>query len=80
MGGGAGMAFLGMGMNAAGGAASGFQQPNTAPPQHQEAAPAAAAPAAEDPMAKLQQYKGMLDQGLITEADYEAAKAKVLGL
>jgi membrane protease subunit (stomatin/prohibitin family) len=76
-GGGAGMAFLGMGMNAAGGAAAGFQQPNAAAPP----APAAgAAPAAEDPMAKLQQYKAMLDQGLITEADYEAAKAKILGL
>ncbi len=73
-GGGAGMAFLGMGMNAAGGAAAGFQQPNTAAPQPQAAAPA------DDPMAKLQQFKSMFDQGLITEADYEAAKAKVLGL
>ncbi|WP_250446995.1 SHOCT domain-containing protein, partial [Actinotalea sp. C106] len=47
------------------------------------AAPAAAAaptPAAEDPVAKLAQFKAMLDQGLITEADFEAAKAKVLGL
>lgn len=81
-GGGAGMAFLGMGMNAASGAASGFQQP-TAPAAPQQAAPApaaAAAPPADDPMAKLQQYKAMLDQGLISEADYDAAKAKVLGL
>ncbi|QYH36343.1 SHOCT domain-containing protein [Salinibacterium sp. M195] len=77
-GGGAGMAFLGMGMNAAGGAAAGFQQPNAAP--QQPAAAPAATPAADDPMAKLQQFKTMLDQGLITEADYEAAKAKVLGL
>jgi membrane protease subunit (stomatin/prohibitin family) len=80
-GGGAGMAFLGMGVNAAAGAATGFQQPNTGPGFQQPAAPTAtAAPAADDPMAKLQQYKTMLDQGLITEADYEAAKAKVLGL
>ncbi|MBH0054390.1 SPFH domain-containing protein [Salinibacterium sp. SWN139] len=79
-GGGAGMAFLGMGMNATGGAAAGFQQPNAAPPQQAAPAAAPAAPAAEDPMAKLQQFKTMLDQGLITEADYEAAKAKVLGL
>lgn len=34
----------------------------------------------EDPVAKLAQYKQMLDQGLISEADYEAAKKKALGL
>ena len=84
-GGGAGMAFLGMGVNAAAGAAGGMQQPNV-PPAYQQAAPAPApAPAAptavaEDPVAKLTQLKAMLDQGLITEADFEAAKAKVLGL
>ncbi|MDO5663075.1 MAG: SPFH domain-containing protein [Brachybacterium sp.] len=39
----------------------------------------AAAPA-EDPVAKLAQYKQMLDQGLITEEDYEAAKKNALGL
>lgn len=47
------------------------------------AAPAAteAAPAAtEDPVAKLAQYKQMLDQGLITAEDFEAAKNKLLGL
>lgn len=36
--------------------------------------------AGDDPVAKLAQYKQMLDQGLITEDDYNAAKAKVLGL
>lgn len=88
-GGGAGMAFLGMGVNATAGAASGLQQPHVQPPNQQAAAPApapqqppaAAAPAtAEDPVAKLAQFKAMLDQGLITQADFEAAKAKVLGL
>lgn len=38
------------------------------------------APAGEDPVAKLAQFKSMLDQGLITPADYDAAKAKALGL
>ncbi|MCL3862501.1 SHOCT domain-containing protein [Actinotalea sp. K2] len=76
-GGGAGMAFLGMGVNATAGAAGALQQPNVPPAP---APAAAAAPAAEDPVAKLTQLKAMLDQGLITEADYEAAKAKVLGL
>jgi len=112
-GGGAGMAFLGMGMQSAGGAMGGLQQP-AAPPQYpppayppqgqppqgpppQGGAPAAAAPAAQppaegaapaapateaadDPVAKLAQYKQMLDQGLITQEDFDAAKAKVLGL
>lgn len=33
-----------------------------------------------DPVAVLAQYKQMLDQGLISEQDYEAAKNRVLGL
>ena len=44
----------------------------------QPAAPAA--PAAEDPIAKLRKAKEMLDLGLITQADYDAAKSKALGL
>ncbi|MDP9141714.1 MAG: SPFH domain-containing protein [Pseudomonadota bacterium] len=44
----------------------------------QPAAPAA--PAAEDPIAKLKKAKEMLDLGLITQADYDAAKSKALGL
>lgn len=47
-------------------------------PQQPPAPPAA--PAADDPVAKLAQLKSMLDQGLITQADYDAAKAKALGL
>ena len=45
-----------------------------------QAAPAtpATAPAADNPQAKLAQLKGLLDQGLITQADYDAAKADVL--
>jgi membrane protease subunit (stomatin/prohibitin family) len=41
---------------------------------------AAAAPAAEDPVARLKKAKEMLDMGLITQADYDALKAKALGL
>jgi membrane protease subunit (stomatin/prohibitin family) len=84
-GGAANMAILGMGMNAAGGAMSGLQQPVVPVqqvPVQGAPAPAAAAPAAapaEDPVAKLTQFKSLLDQGLITQADYDAAKAKVLG-
>lgn len=41
---------------------------------------APAAPAADDPVAKLKKAKEMLDLGLITQADYDALKAKALGL
>lgn len=64
-----GMAFMGMGMNAVGGAMGGLQQPvnNQAPVQ-------------EDPMEKLKKYKEMLDAGLITQEDYDAQKKKILGV
>ena len=45
------------------------------------AAPAAAAapvPQADDPAARLGQLKGLLDKGLISQADYDTAKAEVL--
>ncbi|WCE06291.1 SPFH domain-containing protein [Pseudoxanthomonas sp. JBR18] len=67
-GGAAGLVGLGMASGMAGGLGS-LQQP---------AAPAA--PAADDPVAKLKKAKEMLDLGLITQADYDAAKAKALGL
>jgi membrane protease subunit (stomatin/prohibitin family) len=46
------------------------------------AAQAGAAPAAaqEDPYENLAKLKGLLDQGVITQADFDAAKAKVLGI
>lgn len=69
--GGAGaMAFMGMGMNAVGGAMGGLQQP-TQP---------ANAQAQEDPMEKLKKMKEMLDNGLITQEDYDKAKEKLLGV
>lgn len=41
---------------------------------------APSAPAADDPIAKLKKAKEMLDLGLITQDDYDALKAKALGL
>ena len=70
-GGSAGVMGLGMATGMLGGL-GGLQQP--------VAAPTPAAPAAEDPLAKLKKAKEALDLGLITQADYEAVKAKVLGL
>ncbi len=41
-------------------------------------APAPAAPAAEDPEARLAKLKSLLDKGLVTQADYDTAKAEIL--
>lgn len=62
----ANMAFMGMGMNAVGGAMGGLQQPVNQPQQQ------------EDPMTKLKKYKEMLDSGLITQEDYDEQKKKLL--
>ena len=67
-GGAAGVMGLGMATGMLGGIGS-LQQP-VAP----------VAPAAQDPLAKLKNAKEALDLGLITQADYDAVKAKVLGL
>ncbi|HYQ32017.1 MAG TPA: SPFH domain-containing protein [Lapillicoccus sp.] len=76
--------LIGMGMATGGMGLGGLQQPTQQAPQ-QPAAPAAApaapaAPAAEDPVAVLKRAKEMLDAGLITQEDYDAAKAKALGI
>ncbi len=67
-GGAAGVMGIGMASGMMGGM-GGLQQP-VAP----------AAPAADDPIGKLKKAKDMLDMGLITQADYDAVKAKALGL
>jgi membrane protease subunit (stomatin/prohibitin family) len=64
----AGVMGIGMASGMLGGIGS-LQQP---------VAPAAAA--ADDPIAKLKKAKEMLDMGLITQGDYDAVKAKALGL
>lgn len=52
--------------------------PVVAPGATSPAAPVAATAAAEDAQTKLQQLKSLLDQGLISESDYEAKKAEIL--
>ncbi len=65
--GGAGaMAFMGMGMNAVGGAVGGLQQPTQQSNSE------------EDPYEKLSKLKKMLDEGLITQEDYDEQKKKLL--
>ena len=89
-GGGSGMAFMGMGMQAAGGMMAGMQQPQQAPSSYQPnfgegqavEQPSVSQPVqqAEDPYAKLTQLKQLLDNGIITQEDFDKAKAKLLGL
>lgn len=50
------------------------QQYQQAPPQAAPAAPASD----EDPMAKLTQLKGLLDQGVLTQAEFDFQKTKIL--
>jgi membrane protease subunit (stomatin/prohibitin family) len=71
--------LVGMGMATGGMGLGGLQQP-TQQPAAAPAAPSASAPAAEDPVALLKRAKEMLDAGLITQEDYDAVKAKALGL
>src|SRR5262245_8774706 len=61
--------LMGVGMASGMMGVAGMQQPVAQP-----------APAAEDPVARLKKAKELLDQGLITQADYDALKAKALGL
>lgn len=69
-GGGAGaMAFMGMGMNAVGGAVGGLQQPT-----------GDASATATDPYAKLTEMKKLLDAGVISQEDFDAVKKQTLGL
>jgi membrane protease subunit (stomatin/prohibitin family) len=82
--------LVGLGMAAGATGIGALQQPvpgvggqSTPPPAAPPAAPApaaAAAPAEEDPVERLTKMKSMLDAGLITQDDYDAAKNKILGL
>jgi membrane protease subunit (stomatin/prohibitin family) len=53
-----------------------LQAQQQAPPP--QAAPAAAPAAEEDPMAKLTQLKSLLDQGVLTQAEFDFQKTKIL--
>ena len=49
--------------------------PQAAPP----AAPPPAAAPAEDPYEELKKAKELLDQGILTQAEFDAQKQKILG-
>lgn len=82
---GAGMAFMGMGMQAANGMMGGMQQPNTPStyqpgfgavqqPQNNQQAPS------NDPYEELKKAKELLDAGIITQEDFDAKKKSLLGI
>lgn len=89
-GGGTGMAFMGMGMQAANGMMNGMQQqptPSTYQPtfgQPQQTVPVQSAQpqsvSTQDPTTKLLEMKKLLDAGAISQEDYDKVKAQVLGL
>ena len=79
-GGGAGMAFMGMGMNAAGGMMGAMQQPNNPSVYQQSFGAQGQAAPAEDPTEKLLNAKKLLDAGAITQEEFDKIKAQTLGL
>ena len=66
-GGAQGMAFMGMGVNAAGGVMGAMQQPTQAAPQ-------------KDPYEEIAKFKKLLDDGIITEEEFAQKKKELLGL
>ena len=87
-GGGAGMAFMGMGMQAGAGMMNGVQQPSNANQNpFINVAGAATANTTEtpaqvqgDPYAELKKMKELLDAGIITQEDFDAKKKQLLGI
>ncbi|WP_108831049.1 SHOCT domain-containing protein [Aedoeadaptatus coli] len=79
-GGGANMAFMGMGMGAAGNVMGATQQPVNQQAGVQNAANQAPPAQDADPTEKLIQMKKLLDAGVITEDEFNKIKSELLGL
>lgn len=82
-GGGTGMAFMGMGANAAGNMMNGFAQENTPSsynPGFANKESNTQNKEGEDATAKLLKMKELLDAGAITAEDYEKVKKQLLGI
>ena len=48
--------------------------------QYEQAPPAAPAPAEDDASAQLEKYAKLHEQGVLTDDEFAAAKAKILGI
>jgi membrane protease subunit (stomatin/prohibitin family) len=72
-GGALGLGFMGMGMQGAAGAMGVMQQPMQQSPYSQAASPPPQQ-ASEDPYEKLAKLKGLLDQGVIYQVDFDAVR------
>ena len=89
-GGGTAMAFMGMGMNAAGGMMQGVQQQPTQssyqPPfaqtqtPVQQAEPTQTQSMQSDPYEEIKKAKELLDAGIISQEDFDANKKSLLGI
>lgn len=79
-GGGMGMAFMGMGVNAAQNVAGAVSQPDAGNSYQPNFGQAQGAAPAEDPTAKLLEMKKLLDAGAISQEDYDKIKNQLLGL
>lgn len=87
-GGGASMAFMGMGMNAAGGMAQGVVQSADANQNpfinvngaQQQTQPQQSVQPASDPYEELKKAKELLDAGVISQEDFDAKKKSLLGI
>lgn len=78
--GGANMAFMGMGMGAAGNVVGATQQPVNQNAANQQQAEPASQTQESDPTEKLIQMKKLLDAGVVTEEEFNKMKAELLGL
>lgn len=72
-GGGDGMAFMGMGLNAVGGTIGGLQQPAQQPNPNPVSAPS-------DPYAEIKKFKELLDMGILSQEEFDQKKKELLGL
>jgi hypothetical protein len=58
----------------------GYDAPPPAPPAPAAAAPAAAEPAADDETSELERLASLHDSGVLSDDEFSAAKAKILGI
>lgn len=75
-----GLGFMGMAMNGVAGAVGMMQQPTQQQTSQNQQVETPSSSASEDPYERLVKLKGLLDQGVITQEDFDTAKSKLLNL